>query len=273
MLVACLRDEFGLSKVRITGGEPLVRPDLERLISTLRELGIPDLTLTTNGVLLAKMAPVLKRAGLSRINVSLDSLTPEIFNHLTGGGDVRATLSGIAAALAHGLRPLKLNTVVIRGVNDTELHKIVAFALREDCEIRFIELMPIGPGAALFPDGFMSSVAVRELLSGHFAMKPNPPVYGSSARRYRVTDSYGRSGVVGFISSCSAPFCAECTRLRVTADGRLIGCPARTGGISVRDALSSGDRKAICDIARTVLGAKRIDRVFAQEMVMASIGG
>jgi cyclic pyranopterin phosphate synthase len=272
-LVACLRDEFGLSKVRVTGGEPLVRPNVERLIGMLSDLGVTDIALTTNGVRLAEMAAALKGAGLHRVNVSLDSLSPDTFRRLTRGGDLRATLSGIAAAVTHGLRPLKLNTVVIRGVNDAELPDLVAFAFREHCEIRFIELMPIGPGAGLYPDGFMSSTAVREALSGYFALEPALPEYGSSARRYGVTDASGRRGTVGFISSCSEPFCAECARLRVTADGRLIGCLARNGGISVREMLRAGDTEAVCDAARAVLGAKRVDRLFAQGMAMASIGG
>lgn len=272
-LVACLRDGFGLSKVRITGGEPLVRPDVERGIGRLAELGIPDLALTTNGLRLAEKAAALKGAGLDRVNVSLDSLSPDTFCRLTRGGDVRAALSGIDAALAHGLRPVKLNTVVIRGVNDAELPELVAFAIRMECDIRFIELMPIGPGADLHADGFMSSAALREVLSEHFVLEPVAPVYGSSARRYGVTDSAGRRGTVGFISSCSEPFCGECARLRVTADGRLIGCLAGSGGISVREKLRAGDTEAVCDAARTVLGAKRADRPFVQKMAMASIGG
>lgn len=145
-LVACLQKGFGLSKVRITGGEPLVRPHIERLITMLADLGIPDLALTTNGLHLARMAPSLKRAGLSHVNVSVDSLSPAMFRYLTHGGDVRATLAGIATAWRHGLLPVKLNTVVIRSVNDSELSELVASAIRQHCEIRFIELMPIGRG-------------------------------------------------------------------------------------------------------------------------------
>ncbi len=272
-LVACLGDAFEIAKIRITGGEPLVRPGIERLVGLLADLGIPDLGLTTNGLRLADMASCLKRAGLRRVNVSLDSLQPDTFRRLTGGGELRPVLAGIDAALAVGLVPLKLNAVVIRGVNDGELRDIVAFGLRTGCEVRFIELMPIGPGAALFANGFLSSDAVRYELSRHFALVPLRLEPGTSARRYAVSDAEGRHGSVGFISSCSAPFCDECTRLRVTADGRLIGCLARNDGISIRGMLRDGDVKSVCQAARRVLEGKTASRAFEQGMAMASIGG
>ena len=272
-LVACLQAEFGLTKVRITGGEPLVRPGIERLVGMLADLGIPDLALTTNGLRLAELAPVLKRAGLRRVNVSLDSLSPDTFHRLTGGGELQAVLEGIAAALAAGLLPLKLNTVVIRGINENEVQDLVEFGLQRNCEVRFIELMPIGPGALLFPDGFVSSEAVRQRLLSHFAFNPIGLEAGTSARRHGVVNAEGRRGAVGFISSCSAPFCGECSRLRVTADGRLIGCLARNGGIPVRAMLRAGDTASICHAVRHVLEGKTADRVFDQEMAMASIGG
>ncbi len=272
-LVVCLRDEFGLAKVRITGGEPLVRPGIERLIGRLTDLGIPDLALTTNGLRLAELAPVLKQAGLRRVNVSLDSLSPETFRRLTGGGDLQAVQAGIVAALDAGLRPVKLNAVLIRGINDAEADHLLDFAIDHDCELRFIELMPIGPGARLLPDGFLSSDAVRRRLGAHFTLTPIASETGSSARRYGVVNTEGNRGAVGFISSCSAPFCAECSRLRVTADGRLIGCLARDGGIPIRGMLRAGDAKAIGRSTRQVLKGKTADRNFEQRMAMASIGG
>ena len=272
-LVACLQDEFGLTKVRITGGEPLVRLGIERLVGMLADLGIPDLALTTNGLRLAEMAPILKRAGLRRVNVSLDSLSPATFRRLTGNGELQAVLDGIDAALDAGLLPLKLNTVVIRGINENEVRDLVEFGLQRNCELRFIELMPIGPGTRLFSDGFVSSEAVRQRLSSHFTFYPLGMEPGASARRYGLVNAEGGRGVVGFISSCSAPFCSECSRLRVTADGRLIGCLARNGGISIRGLLRAGDRPAIADAVRHVLEGKTPDRIFEQEMVMASIGG
>lgn len=272
-LVACLQEEFGLTKIRITGGEPLVRPDIERLVAKLADLGIPDLALTTNGLHLAEMAPVLRRAGLHRVNVSLDSMSHDTFRRLTGGGDLQAVLDGITTALDVGLRPLKLNTVVVRGVNDNELRDLVEFGLRRDCEVRFIELMPIGPGALLSANGFISSEAVRRSLSSHFTFHPLGMESGESASRYSVVSAEGRRGTVGFISSCSAPFCGTCARLRVTADGRLIGCLARDGGVPIRKTLRAGDRTSIADVVRRVLSGKTADRIFEQNMAMASIGG
>ena len=272
-MVACLHDEFGVAKIRITGGEPLVRLQIERLVGMLAELGIADLALTTNGLRLAEMAHLLKRSGLRRANVSLDTLSPDTFRRLAGAGDLQSIFDGIDTALDAGLLPLKLNTVVIRGVNEEEVARILAFALDRECEARFIELMPIGPGAHLFADGFVSSEAVRQRLSRDFTLVPAGAQAGTSARRYVVTDAQGRRGTVGFISSCSAPFCGECTRLRVTADGRLIGCLARDGGIPIRELLRAGDQQSILDAARRVLGGKTAERPFKQGLAMASIGG
>lgn len=272
-LVAGLQRAFGVAKVRITGGEPLVRVGIERLVGMLAALGIPDLALTTNGLQLAEMAVALKRAGLRRVNVSLDSLSPGTFKTLTAGGDLQAVVDGIDAALAAGLIPLKLNTVVMRGINDTELGVLLDFALVRHCELRFIELMPIGPGAAMFPREFVPSDEVRRALSAHARLRPVAAAVGSAARRYAAVTPDGRGGTVGFISSCSAPFCADCSRLRITSDGRLIGCLARDGGLPVRDLLRAGDMDAIAAAARCVLEGKTADRKFEQEMAMASIGG
>ncbi len=272
-LAACLREEFGLAKVRITGGEPLVRAGIERLVGMLADSGIPDLALTTNGLRLTEMAPVLKRAGLRRVNVSLDSLSPETFRRLTGSGELQAVLDGIDAALDAGLLPLKLNTVVIRGINEHEVRDIVEFGLQRNCEVRFIELMPIGPGAELFSAGFVSSEEVRRELLTHFTVIPLDREHGLSARRHGVVNATGKRGTVGLISSCSAPFCAECSRLRVTADGRLIGCLASNEGIPIRVPLRAGDTTAIAQAVRRVLAGKTADRIFRQGLAMASIGG
>lgn len=272
-LVACLREEFGLAKVRITGGEPLVRPEMERLIESMAKLDIPDLAMTTNALRLAELAPRLKRAGLGRVNISLDTLSQATFCELTGGGQLERVLDGIAAAREAGLLPIKLNTVVIRGVNEMELPELVAFGLRENCENRFIELMPIGPGAKLFDDGFVSSEAVRKSLQSHFSLRELGQAQGASARRYSVIDAEGRVGTVGFISSCSTPFCGDCSRLRITADGRLIGCLARDGGVSIRDHLRAGDKKSVILAAHQVLKGKTVNRKFEQSMAMTSIGG
>ena len=273
-LTATLQAAYGLAKIRLTGGEPLLRPDVDRLVGMLTTLGVDDIAITTNGLQLAALAPALKAAGLRRVNVSLDALAPDRFRHLTGGGDVAAVLAGIAAAQAAGLTPVKLNTVVIRDVNDAEAGDLLAYALAHACELRFIELMPIGPGRDRFPDGFIAAHEIRERLQATgFTLRPLGRSPDSSADRYAVTDAHGREGTVGFIASCSAPFCAGCRRLRITADGRLIGCLAREGGISVREHLRNDDTAGLLGAVQTAMGGKRSDTRFEQDRSMSAIGG
>jgi len=274
VLVIALRTAYAINKVRLTGGEPLVRPDIDRLVGMLAGQGIDDLALTTNGLRLATLAPALKAAGLRRVNVSLDALAPDRFRELTGGGDVAAVLAGVAAAQAAGLSPVKLNMVVIRGVNDGDVGELLAYALTHDCELRYIELMPIGPGRDRFPDGFIAAHEIRDRLrASGFALRQLGRSPDSSSDGYAVTDAAGRVGTVGFIASCSAPFCAGCRRLRVTADGRLIGCLAREDGIPVREHLRRGDTEALLAAVQTAMGCKRTDTTFAQHRTMSAIGG
>lgn len=272
-LAALLRDAFGLAKIRITGGEPLARPRLERLIEMLAALGVLDLAVTTNGLWLEERAAALKRAGLRRVNVSLDALTPTVFERITGRGDVRRVIRGIEAARNEGLTPVKLNAVVVRGINDGEITGLVDFAIEHDCEIRFIELMPMGPGADLYAAGHVPNTTVREMIAQSFSMTPIGRTPGASALRYRVADRTERTGVVGFISPCSAPFCADCTRLRVTADGRLLGCLARDGGLPIREMLRRGDLRGVAAAAAAALCNKRDDAIFTRNRTMASVGG
>ncbi len=272
-LVRLLQKTVGVGKLRLTGGEPLVRPGLDRLVAMLAALDIPDLALTTNAVLLAPLAARLKAAGLGRVNISLDALAPDLFARITGRHAVEAVLDGIAAARECGLAPIKLNTVVIKGVNDRELEPIVQYAIDHQLEVRFIELMPIGLGAATYPDGFLSTADVRRALEASFTFAPAPSEPGASARRHRVTDRDGRRGTVGFISSCSQPFCNGCRRLRCTAGGEIIGCLARDTGIPVRESLRRGDTDALRAAVQTALDGKRTDARFAQDRTMSAIGG
>ena len=273
-LARALRDSFGLAKIRVTGGEPLVRPGLPRLVALLAALDVPDLALTTNGLLLAGRAETLRAAGLHRVNVSLDALDADIFRRVTRGGRVEDVLAGIRAARAAGLTPIKLNTVLVRGLNDGEIEPLAAFALENDCELRFIELMPIGPGAELYAAGHVPAAEARARLARRYDLEPLGRAPGASAERFRVRDADGRAGVVGFIAPCSAPFCADCRRLRVTADGRLLGCLAREGGIPVREALRDGDLRAILSAVPEAFSMKREDAAFAVPFAcMAGIGG
>ena len=271
--VRCLQEDFDVEKVRITGGDPLARRELPELVAALAALGIRDLAMTTNAQQLAAMAGTLRDAGLHRINISLDSLDPDTFRRITRGGPVDQTLAGIDAALQAGLAPVKLNMVVMRGINDHEVCDVLSFALARGCELRFLELMPVGYGAELFDKAFVSTDSVRRMLASRFELEPLAPTPGSSARRCRVKQTDGLAGVAGFISPCTNPFCAGCTRLRLTADGRLMGCLARNDGVRIRPLLADADDDALADAVRAGLLGKRSDRHFAQATPMAAIGG
>jgi cyclic pyranopterin phosphate synthase len=267
---------MGLAKARITGGEPLVRAGLTVLVEQLVRLGIPDVALTTNGQRLAEMAADLRRAGLGRVNVSLDTLNPDTYRTLTSGGDLGRTLAGIDAALKAGLRPVKLNMLVLRGVNDHEVGAAARFALDRGLVVRFLELMPIGAATARFEKWFVPSSEVRRVLSESFRLTPPPRRADGSSRDYLAEDAEGRSGTVGFISSCSEPFCRGCRRLRLTATGRLLGCLAQEKGFDVRGFLRGArplDEAGLAGTLEAALGLKQGVRRFADGRLMVRVGG
>ncbi len=272
-LVRCLQREWTIRKARISGGEPLVRTDVDRLVRLLAGLDIPDLALTTNAQSLAGQAPALARAGLRRINVSLDTLSPETFRWLSRGGDLARTLAGIDGALASGFSPLKLNMIVMRGINDTEVVDVLRFALQRGCELRFLELMPMGAAKPEFDQRFVPWTETRDRLARVLALNPLPEEPASSARRFAVECPDGSRGAVGFITPWSAPFCSGCNRLRITADGRIFGCLASADGVSVRSALRAGDGDGVLQAVREALGAKGGRTRFAHDRVMACTGG
>jgi cyclic pyranopterin phosphate synthase len=266
----------GVAKVRLTGGEPLGRSDIVDLVAAVAPLSVPDLALTTNGQRLAPLAQSLRQAGLHRVNVSLDSLDPETFTRAAQGGVLRHSLAGIDAALATGLAPLRINTVVMRGVNDHEAEALVARALERGCEQRFIELMPSGLRPRDYQAWFMPSAELRERLARIFDLAPIAHEPGSSSRRFSVTTRDGKQGTVGFISANSHPFCFGCRRLRLTADGRLLGCLGRPDHIGVLGLLRDPDASADERIAaafHVALGCKRPFGPFSIPMPMSSVGG
>ena len=276
--VRILKRRYGLRKVHLTGGEPLLRPRLAGLIRTLAEEGLADLALTTNGHCLAGMAGDLRRAGLRRINVSLDSLDPHTYRRLTRGGDLARAVAGIEAALRAGLEPVKLNMVVLRGINEHEVVDVVRWGLERGCHVRLLELMPIGAGREDFDRRFVSSAEVRERLAAHFDLEPLPYEPGASSRNFLARSACGRAGVIGFISPCSDAFCGHCRRLRLTADGRLLGCLAQPQGADIRPLLDStareGNREAaLFRAVQEALSFKRSGRRFAEQRHMISIGG
>ena len=209
---------LGVRKIRLTGGEPLVRRGLLTLCRSLSALpGLEELCLTTNGAQLKTFAAPLRAAGVSRLNISLDSLQPEKFTCLTRRGNLQDTLDGIAAAEAAGFDRLKLNCVLLGGVNDDEIGDFLRLTEDHPWEVRFIELMPMGPCAHWGAERFLPASVILERFP---ALRPLPED-GGVARRYQLP---GAQGTVGLISPLSCDFCARCRRLRVTADGRLLPC-------------------------------------------------
>ena len=240
----------GIRRVRLTGGEPLIRRgvvDLVRQIATTP--GIEEVSLTTNAMLLAKKAAALAEAGLTRVNISLDTLDPEKFRRITRGGQIERVFAGIAAAEAHGLTPIKLNTVVVRGVNDDELSALAELTIKQSWHVRFIELMPVGNAQDWgmgFPSPDERYVSVQEMRAclAHFGLQPaNSPHGNGPARTYRIP---GGRGTVGFISPLGEHFCENCNRLRLTADGSLRPCLLIDDEISVRQALRLGEDVSAC---------------------------
>jgi cyclic pyranopterin phosphate synthase len=228
--------ELGVVKLRITGGEPLVR---RNVIWLFRELGglpsIRDLTLTTNGTQLARFASDLKEAGVTRVNISLDSLRPDRFRAITRLGDIGKTLAGIDAALAAGFRRVKLNSVILKNRNHDEVLDLVRFALDRGMDISFIEEMPLGEiGDHDRAEAFYSSDAIRTDLARHLELVPTTETTGGPSRYYRVAGTDSR---IGFISPHSHNFCGDCNRVRVTAEGRLLLCLGQEYSADLRLAL------------------------------------
>jgi len=228
--------ELGVTKIRVTGGEPLVRRNALWLFEQLGALPrLHELVLTTNGSQLAGFAEPLKAAGVRRVNVSLDSLRPERFNRITRLGALEHTLAGIDAALAAGFERVKINTVVLRGYNHDEIPDLARFALDRDMDISFIEEMPLGAiGDHDRAEVYYSSDEVLRDLGERFELVPTTETTGGPSRYYRVP---GRRGRIGIISPHSHNFCASCNRVRVTAEGRLLLCLGQEHSMDLRRVL------------------------------------
>lgn len=267
---------FDVSKVHLTGGEPLLRPGIVDLVRTLARAGAPDLALTTNGQRLGEMAEALAAAGLARVNVSLDTLDPTTFAELTGGGPLDRTLEGIDRACGAGFAPVKINTVVVRGRNDAHVTELARFAFERGCRIRFIELMPIGCVRAGFDRQFVSAAETRERLEESFRLTPLPYQGTESSRAFLAAGADGLRGTVGFIAATSTPFCGGCTRLRLTSRGRLIQCLARGEGDDIRPLLASDEPatlRGLQELIARLLQGKTGRCGFATPRSMVSVGG
>lgn len=228
--------ELGVEKVRLTGGEPLVRRGIEQLVADIGGLpGLKDFAMTTNGAGLVKYAARLREAGLSRLNVSLDSLDPERFRRLTRTGDLGRVLAGIRAAQEAGFERIKLNAVILKGRNDDEVLDLVAFARDEGLDISFIEEMPLGDVSDHRRDEtYCSSDEVQALIEARHPLLPTTESTLGPSRYFRMADSASR---IGFISPHSHNFCSTCNRVRVTVEGRLLLCLGNEHSVDLRQVL------------------------------------
>jgi cyclic pyranopterin phosphate synthase len=296
---------LGISKVRLTGGEPLVRLGIVELVKMLAQVpGVDDLSMTTNGTLLARYAQDLADAGLRRVNVSLDTLRPERFHAITRRGRLEDALAGIEAARRAGLQPVKINAVVIRGLNDDEVVDLALKSVDDAWNVRFIEWMPVGdeamPGAAMpgahedrcAPDGWRAQVVTAAEMRAQIeaalgALTPVKADVGAGpARYYRADQSradrsrvLGARGTIGFITAVSEHFCYQCNRLRLTADGQLRPCLLSDQEIDLRTPLRQGAGVAqVQELLLAAIGRKprqhHLDeRLEAHDRVMSQIGG
>ncbi len=230
---------IGVEKIRLTGGEPLVRNNLDHLVAKLSAIdGIQDLCLTTNGALLGEKIEALKGAGLRRVNISLDTLVPEKFKQMTKRGDLAMVLDGIFAAKNHGLRPIKLNAVIERGVNDDDIIPLVEFSREHDFAIRFIEYMDVGNANNWTSEKLVSKKEILAKVNARFPLREVGRDQGSAPSvDYKFMDGIGDLGV---IASVTEPFCSSCTRIRLTADGKLVTCLFSQSGHDIKALLRGG---------------------------------
>jgi cyclic pyranopterin phosphate synthase len=237
--LAALFVQLGVEKIRLTGGEPLVRQNLDRLVEKLSAIeGLEDLCLTTNGALLAEKIPSLKAAGLRRINVSLDSLDHDKFRRITKRGDLDKVLEGIFAAKSHGLHPIKLNAVIERGVNDDDILPLVEFSREHGFAMRFIEYMDVGNANNWTSEKLVPKKEIIATISSRYRLKEMGRAEGSAPSvDYEFVDGHGDIGV---IASVTEPFCLSCTRARITADGKIVTCLFSDVGHDIKALLRSG---------------------------------
>ena len=232
---------LGVVKVRVTGGEPLVRRDILSFLASINSVdGLQDISLTTNGVLLASMAEEIFNAGVKRINISLDSLHPKKYEEITRGGSLDRVLMGIEAAQRIGFFPIKINVVTIRGFNDDEILNFIRLTIEKPFQVRFIEFMPFGRAGEDHANRYLSNEAIIERISQIYGLEPlrsKGSKLDGPARLYKIK---GALGEIGFISSISEHFCKSCNRLRLTSDGRLRACLFSDKEVDLKEAMRSG---------------------------------
>lgn len=275
-IVARAAAGLGITKLRLTGGEPLVRSELTNLVSLLAQIGgIDDISLTTNGVLLERYADALKGAGLRRVNVSLDSLRSDRFLRITRIGKLDDVLRGIEAARRAGLRPIKTNTVVIRGMNDDEVLDLARLTFEGEWHVRFIEYMPFSNNKGEKSPLLVPVFRIKQQIETLGKLEPSPSAGGGPAKYFRLP---GARGTIGFISAVSEHFCRGCNRMRLTADGKLRPCLFSDEEIDLREPLRQG--ATVDDLKRLIREAvsckpegHRLRAGITCERLMVQIGG
>jgi len=260
---------LGITKYRITGGEPLARKGIVSLVESLAKIeGVEELAMTTNGTMLAEHAEALKKAGLQRVNISVDSLIYHKYEEITRGGDLDAAFDGVNAALKFGLTPLKLNVVAMEGFNDDEILNFVQLTINHPIGIRFIELMPVGQAANNNGYRYLSSDEIKKKLPALIPLGRQDGV----AELYRYPEAQGN---IGFISPMSHQFCGSCNKIRLTADGKLKPCLHSDEEINLVDVLKTNDDELLKETIRNAIlqkdekhrlndGAKPVDRGMSQ---------
>ncbi len=238
--------ELGITKVRLTGGEPLLRKDIVQIVHVLHNTGsIKEIVLTTNGYYLKFLAKDLKKAGLTRVNISLDTLREDVFRSITGINGLSLVKSGIEESVTQGLLPIKINTVLMKGINDEDILRIAELSVNYPVIVRFIELMPV-KGSTFWKEHYMSFNEAMEKIRSKYKLEFTTGVRGEVATYYKVI---GSNGKIGFITPVSQHFCSECNRIRITASGKIYPCLFSKEYVSVWDAVKSKN----VDLTKTLI--------------------
>lgn len=271
--VALLVDVAGIDRLRITGGEPLLSPKFDQVLPGVMELGLTDVSLTTNGQLLPRKAQLIADAGLKRINISLDTLDADRFREIARSGDLQTVLHGIELMLDAGLK-IKINMVPMRHKNDDQILPLLEFCLERGIELRFIELMNMGhlQGNPQFQNQFFSLDDILELIGQRYDFSRTDAPFDSTAARFEIPGA----GVFGVIANESEPFCRTCTRLRLSSNGRLFGCLSNASSYDLNDILELPHELAMVELQSVLtqaLGNKQLSSFRGEVTVMKFIGG
>ncbi|MBU3175874.1 GTP 3',8-cyclase MoaA [Clostridium estertheticum] len=265
-------EKLGINKVRYTGGEPLVMKDIDKLIYETSKLeGIEDISITTNGILLGDMASDLKKAGLKRVNISIDTLDDVKFKSITRIGNLDKVMKSIDRCLTLGLKPVKINTVLMRGFNDTEFEDFLNLTREMPIEIRFIELMPIGEGIKIYEK---SKISFMEILKNHPELTQIETEKSSTAQMYKIK---GAKGKIGFISPVSCKFCADCNKIRLTSTGTIKPCLHSKEEINLKQYLNN--EEMLTNVLKQAMFDKPLEhhldeeKISRSEKMMYQIGG